>query len=582
MIGGDRSTRCRVMNYYDALSEELARRYERLEFEKVHSGVRDEFPALDSNVLDVGAGSGRDAAALARKGHRVTAVEPSEGMRREGRARHGGAQIHWLDDRLPRLEKVYEQNESFDLILLSAVWMHVQPDERDLAMQRLRGLLAPGGKIVISTRSVQFSGNRTMYAVDPERLRRRAEDHELAVDLEKTSEDMLGREEVSWSTLVLRRPDEGLSALPTLRNIIVNDNKSSTYKLALLRTLARIAAASPGLVVRRDDGYCDVPLGLVALYWLKSYWELVTDGIPQQAHGGQTSKFRSELLEADEKISNYDLRIGNQFSGRTAQLLHAALRVVRDTVRDGPAKYTTHVGSDDPIFKYDGRGFGASGVSSSVSALELRPEYLESYGALRVPTSIYEALERHWVWIEPTVLNEWVSLMRRYESTDDRSYEAYRDALLWRDVDERETREVAEIVDGFLQTGNPAAVGIWTGRSLTESTPIEIDHCIPYSLWYNNSLWNLFPSTSTANQSKRDRVPAQELLDASKARIHHWWGEAFLDSERTRRFAMEADAALPGTDLDPDQPDLDDIFEALMWQVDRMRRDQQVDTWSGP
>jgi len=47
-------------------------------------------------------------------------------------------------------------------------------------------------------------------------------------------------------------------------------------------------------------------------------------------------------------------------------------------------------------------------------------------------------------------------------------------------------------------------------------------------------------------------------------------------------YAVEADTALPGTDLDQDDPDLDEIFDALEWQVDRMRRDQQVEAWPGP
>jgi hypothetical protein len=37
--------------------------------------------------------------------------------------------------------------------------------------------------------------------------------------------------------LALRLPDDGTGALPLLRHIIFNDDKSSTYKLALLRVL---------------------------------------------------------------------------------------------------------------------------------------------------------------------------------------------------------------------------------------------------------------------------------------------------------------------------------------------------------
>jgi len=46
---------------------------------------------------------------------------------------------------------------------------------------------------------------------------------------------------VNWTQLTVRLPDDGSGALPLLRHIILNDDKSSTYKLALLRVLCRIA-----------------------------------------------------------------------------------------------------------------------------------------------------------------------------------------------------------------------------------------------------------------------------------------------------------------------------------------------------
>ena len=42
--------------------------------------------------------------------------------------------------------------------------------------------------------------------------------------------------------------DDGAGSLPLLRLVIVNDNKSSTYKPGLLRTLVRLAETAPGLV----------------------------------------------------------------------------------------------------------------------------------------------------------------------------------------------------------------------------------------------------------------------------------------------------------------------------------------------
>jgi hypothetical protein len=61
------------------------------------------------------------------------------------------------------------------------------------------------------------------------------------------AQDYLGRPDVSWTTLCLRLPDDGAGALPLLRGMILNDDKSSSYKLGLLRAIARIADEMPGL-----------------------------------------------------------------------------------------------------------------------------------------------------------------------------------------------------------------------------------------------------------------------------------------------------------------------------------------------
>ena len=58
-------------------------------------------PAAPALVLDVGAGSGRDAAWLTRLGHDVVAVEPSPAMRAEAERRHADQRIRWIADSLP-------------------------------------------------------------------------------------------------------------------------------------------------------------------------------------------------------------------------------------------------------------------------------------------------------------------------------------------------------------------------------------------------------------------------------------------------------------------------------------------------
>lgn len=184
----------------------LADQYESITFADVHRDVVHLFPVRPSTVLDVGAGSGRDAAALARLGHKVVAIEPTEGLRHEGQQRHAALAIEWMDDHLPALSAVRDSARRFDLILLTAVWMHLGRPEREIGMATLAGLLAPGGQVVMSLRHGPVPANRVMFDVSAEETIELAARHGLRCLHRSEREDMLGRGDVTWSFLSLTRP----------------------------------------------------------------------------------------------------------------------------------------------------------------------------------------------------------------------------------------------------------------------------------------------------------------------------------------------------------------------------------------
>ena len=62
----------------------LAARYETVDPAVLHEYLVPNLPPAPAAILDVGAGSGRDAAWLVEQGYSVLAVEPSETMRAEG------------------------------------------------------------------------------------------------------------------------------------------------------------------------------------------------------------------------------------------------------------------------------------------------------------------------------------------------------------------------------------------------------------------------------------------------------------------------------------------------------------------
>ena len=125
--------------FYSKNAEELVARYNGVAFEAVHASWIDLLPKQPGLVLDVGAGSGRDANWLRSKGHEVVAVEPTRELRSLAeKASLPG--VRWIDDSLPALSVASKLNLTFDLILVSAVWMHVAPGERSRAFRKLAKL----------------------------------------------------------------------------------------------------------------------------------------------------------------------------------------------------------------------------------------------------------------------------------------------------------------------------------------------------------------------------------------------------------------------------------------------------------
>ncbi|MGK5637492.1 methyltransferase domain-containing protein [Streptomyces sp. URMC 126] len=98
----------------------------------------------------MGAGGGRDAAAPAGRGHRVVAVEPTAGFRAEGRRPHADRGTEWVDDALPAPRPL--RGRRFDLVTPTAVWTHLDEDERSTAMPTVSRLVGRGGRAVLSRR----------------------------------------------------------------------------------------------------------------------------------------------------------------------------------------------------------------------------------------------------------------------------------------------------------------------------------------------------------------------------------------------------------------------------------------------
>jgi hypothetical protein len=470
---------------------------------------------------------------------------------------------------------------TYDAILLSAVWQHVTPDDRRRSMQKLLGLLKPGGVLALTLRHGSAAAERAMHAVSAEEVESLARSLGAMVARIVTSPDVAGRPEISWTGMALRLPDDGTGALPLLRHVILNDQKAATYKLGLLRALCRAADGQAGLAEDHDDGTVAIPLGLVAVNWLRLYLPLIAAGLPQTPRnvGADGLGFAGEGFRAllAGLVPRLDLRVGARFSGAPAQAVRAALQDAADLIARMPATFMTYP-NGGPILPTTRRLALRSAGDTTLDAA-----FLVGFGTLAVPRDLWQALGRFAVWVEPALVAEWLRLMRGYAVRQGRTLDegALGAAMTWSEP-VRDTALPRQQAIAMLRRGE-ALTCVWSERKLDERT-LDIDHCLPWVAWPCGDLWNLLPAHRQVNQhQKRDRLPADDVLRCATESIQAWWQRAYLEGTSPlfpRRFVDEARASLPGLG-DSAAVSSPEVFAAVRMQRLRLRHDQQVPEWAG-
>ena len=569
-------------NYYDLNADTLAARYDGVDPADVHADwapvhLREE-PGF---ACDIGAGSGRDANWLAARGWEVVAVEPSALRNLASERSH--PRVVWMDDALPDLRALRALGRRFDLILLSAVWMHLAPKDRERAFRILSDLLNP---IRVAGDYAKRRGGddaenaaRGFHDTSAEEIVGFANRRAIALRSHTTQPD-LTRPGIHWETLVFAMPDDGTGSLPLLRQVIVNDNKSATYKLGLLRTLVRLAETAPGLVIDRTDDYVEIPFGAVGLYWLKQYLPLVLHHrLPQRPSGPGGYGWAKEAFYQLQEVSPSDLRLGARFDADRAFILTRAINDACENIQRMPVRYITFPGSDDrQLFET-----GYSRMRPTSRPIVLSREYLARFGRFRIPALLWQALGQFACWLDPVIVGEWRQLTSNWVGPENsgstalvREYgaESYtNDPYEW--TESRYDTGIAQERAKQLRDDGFALTCVWSATRIRKA--LHIDHCFPWARWRNNDLWNLLPAHDNINLRKRDRLPSSSAMADARDRMLEWWRHAWVHSSQEDRFFMEARYSLPG--LDVETPRLEDIFTAAQHQRARLKQDQQLIEW---
>ncbi len=560
-------------SYYDQNSDRLFAKYSAYDPNVIHGHwakqhLRSQEPGT---ACDIGAGSGRDANWLAEKGWEVVAVEPSKVRELAEQTSH--VRVTWLDDSLPDLKRLRALGHRFDLILLSAVWQHVRPNQRARVFRILCDLLNPSGLLVVSLRhGTDESENleRSFYSVSSSELIGLGNQQAVSHRAEYLRLPDLSNRHVEWDWQLFEMPDDGTGNLPLLRHIIVNDNKSSSYKLGLLRTLVKLAETAPGVVTRRTEDYVEIPFGAVGLYWIKLFQPLLSQRQLRQHPGPAGYGFAKNAFYQLAHFSPNDLRLGFRFDQDRANVVRTAIADACRNIQRMPAHYITYPGdSSRQVFECS-----FNNVRKHTDAILLSKEYLSGFGTFRIPAKLWQTLGQFACWLDPAIVREWRQLIlpwqpeSRLSTSDDRMFE-------WADS-KRETSAVVSRAHEIRRGGFPLTC-IWSAKRLGLRSNLEIDHCFPWSRWPNNDFWNLLPTSKNVNGQKSDRLPAAETLADAHDRMVDWWKSAWIGTPNEEQFFMEASYSLPG--LSNEIQSLDGIFQAIRHQRVRLKQDQQIPEW---
>ena len=169
-------------------------------------------------VLDVGAGSGRDMAAMLELGFDAFGVEPNDAMRNSALARHPMLRGRLRSAALPELTLPFEdlQPEGFDAVVCGAVLMHLGPQELPAALQAMVRQLRSNGHAATLLLALPEM-DPAWLKLDRDRDGRKFHNHSpadvqdilgpagLALERSFTSDVVLESAGSLWHTLVFRR-----------------------------------------------------------------------------------------------------------------------------------------------------------------------------------------------------------------------------------------------------------------------------------------------------------------------------------------------------------------------------------------
>jgi SAM-dependent methyltransferase len=202
----------RTVAQYDRRAREMCLRYEAADLSGLHLRLASILPPR-ATVLEIGCGSGREAAFLRSRGYEITGIDASAAMVAEAIRIHPELAGTLSCAALPLPEHSPLLQRTFDAVVSVAVFMHVPDVELEGAADQVRALVRPGGILFleVSRDRRNLDGDRDgtgrlFRERDPDEYRLQFERRGFVLVDRHESGDSLSRPGLRWVSLAFRAP----------------------------------------------------------------------------------------------------------------------------------------------------------------------------------------------------------------------------------------------------------------------------------------------------------------------------------------------------------------------------------------
>ena len=529
----------KTSSYYSRNAERLVRQYATVcpDFE---DRLITAF-AKARKILDVGCGTGRDLAWLIRKGKDAYGADPSKEMLAAASsflAKQGlSGQGRLFEAALPGLD-LFDEAE-FDGVLCSAVLMHLPDEEIFDAVYTLRRILRPGGTLVVSVPIVRNDVDpktrrdphgRLFTELPPPKLQLLFERVGFGVSESTTVDDSLGREGIQWCVTEFTRLDESTERpLHLVESILNRDKKDATYKLALFRALAEIAQTQNHLAAYTPEGKVKIPVQSIADKWMLYYWPIFESEVficqrtgeeRGAANGVAIRRPLEALIECFRTSGGMSGFHAALSSGRLTNVAERLWQSARTQFKQTIKMPVRHAGGGDfDVFQYD-----------------------RNDKSVCMDANLWRELCLTGSWIQDATVLRWAELTEQLSKGAVKASQVI-DCLLAIPDPARNVNDAKGYFSKLTER-----VCVWSEKPLG-SERFDVDHAMPFSLWRNNDLWNLFPAAPSINSDKSDKLPTYRLLNHRRDAIIGCWRG--LEGALGERFRREAQTLLGRDPFEP-------------------------------